>query len=143
MTSAKLIRTFYDPELFPLTFIEDKSQISETDLKLKNFIINYFREDCDKLDIDVTRFTETFKKILTSYDDLLITRAVLLIFMLKNIIDISPFIPMILHRYNFNKSFYNELKNSRSLMLDVIESIHDFIKIIHLKIMHCILLLMI
>lgn len=57
MTSTKLIKTFYDPELFPLTFIEDKSQISETVLKLKNFIFNYFREDCEKLDIDVTRFT--------------------------------------------------------------------------------------
>ena len=48
MTSTKLIKTFYDPELFPLTFIEDKSQISETVLKLKNFIFNYFREDCEK-----------------------------------------------------------------------------------------------
>lgn len=128
MSGTEILKTIYDPKLFPTTFLEDQSMLTETDLCIQDADIVFFREKCQKIKLDIPKFKETLIKILDSADKLLKARAVALIFMLKNVIDISQFFSIIIDRFCFNRMFYAELKNHKLLMLDVVEEIRDLFK---------------
>lgn len=104
-----------------------------------------YRNSQNKHKLDVLQFNITLTNILNGKDNLLKIRSILIIFVFKDLIDISPYFPTLLtedillsepkeelfskdHKY-FNPIFYNELKKHPLLMLNVIEVIKEFIQI--------------
>ena len=127
MSGTEILKTIYNPDLFPVTFLEDQSMLEENNLCISDSDITFFREKCQKIELDVPKFKQTLKKILDGPDELLKARAIALIFMLKNVIDISQFFSVILENFKFNRMFFEELKNHHTLMLDVVEEIRDLL----------------
>lgn len=123
MTGTEILKTIYSPEKFPLSLLDDPSLLTETNLFISEIDITFFREKCQKIDLDVPKFRKTLIQILDGADELLKARAVALIFMLKNVIDVSQLFDIILDQFNFNRQFFEELKNHQKLMLDVVEEI--------------------
>ncbi|KAK8846221.1 Ubiquitin-protein ligase E3A [Tritrichomonas musculus] len=135
-----------DWDSFPYLCINKNTVLTEGDLQLSDIFITEHRNRKKKSDIDILQFNLMLTEVLSRQTSLFKIRSVLLIFVLKNSIDISPYFPTILtedilldnpkeelfckseHRY-FNSIFYNELKKHPLLMLNVIEVIKEFISI--------------
>lgn len=142
----------YNPDAFPFICMPNSSEagpITKDDLQFNDFFLQELRSEKFHVEnYDPNRFTKTFDKIFEKYDDLIKIRAVLIMFALKNIIDVSTIFGFIItedkiktevtdeefekknffeenNRY-FNDIFYNQLSKHPVLMLDVIETIYSF-----------------
>lgn len=136
---------FLDPNEFPYFLIDKNTSITESNLQISDLFIEENRNNKNKRSLDVLQFNITLTNILNGKDELLKIRSILIIFVFKNSIDISPYFPTLLtedilladpkdelfsknHKY-FNSIFYNELKKHPLLMLNVIEVINEFVQI--------------
>lgn len=128
MTGTEILKTIYNPDLFPYALAQDKSLITETDLNITDTDITFFREKCQKIDLDIPKFKKALTQMLDQPDELLSARTVALIFMLKNVIDVSQLFSIILEKFSFNRMFFEELKSHQKLMLNVVEEIRDLLK---------------
>lgn len=143
--------TFYDSKKFPKALWEENAgPITENNLQISDFYIHFFRNSGNKMDIEQEKFENTIITILKEQDDILKVRSVLLLFVFKNIFDISPYFSIILSEDKsinnftsqsseftlfesngsifFNRIFINELKIHQLLMLNIIESIEQLTK---------------
>ena len=142
---------FYNPNQFPLIGIDiEGAPNMEKSFHLSHQAIEYFRKKKTTIKLDNEEFENTLTRIFRGGDHKLKIRAILVFFMLKNIIDVSKVFPTILtedvllitqdiqegqdeniigreSKY-FTNDFFNELKKDQFLMLDVIEVIYHFIK---------------
>ena len=147
--SQEIFELIYDPKSFPLLFYDSKSQdpITEDNLSLNDHIILGIYNSNEKFDINFERYNITLTNILSDQNDLLKIRAILLIIMIKNSINIMPIFENLLtediinnqqgveysddlfnsyHRY-FNDIFFNELCKHYYLMINFIEIVKSFI----------------
>lgn len=147
---AKEIKdVLYDFNLFPLILLyEDSKPITINDLKILDVNVTIYRDSNEKFDLDHARFYDTLTKILSGKNELLKIRAILLIFMMKNIFDTTPIFEILLtedilnidnnvvytenvfntHNRYFNDIFFNELSKHPLLILNFVEIVKSFVK---------------
>lgn len=87
--------TFYDPDKFSKTLWEENNgPITEENLQIPDFYIQFFRNTDVRMDIDPDKFMYTINTILSGDNELLKIRTILFTF--KNIMDIYPYLSMII-----------------------------------------------
>ena len=103
--SQEIFELIYDPKSFPLLFYDSKSQdpITEDNLSLNDHIILGIYNSNEKFDINFERYNITLTNILSGQNDLLKIRAILLIIMIKNSINIMPIFENARYYGNYTK----------------------------------------
>lgn len=141
---------FYNADAFSNMCMPESasgSRLTNDDLLLDDFFISELRQKEKINDFNTSLFYKTFDEIVQSKNDLRLIRSTLLIFAVKNIIDINYILGYIISedivdldnldiqyrdeiysKYHkiFNKIFFNELSKHPFLMLDVIESMRCY-----------------
>lgn len=143
------VSTFYNPKLFlGICRSSYTEKLSENDLLINDYYIEELRLNIPKFEnFDMNKFTQMLTKVFEEFDYLEKIRAILMVFAMKNVINVTQLLGFIISedkinydidedrdddelfvensRY-FTDIFFNELSNHKCLMLDVIETIHSF-----------------
>lgn len=140
------VNILYDADSFPnICMSNNGTKLTNDDLLINDFYCSELRSMSKFKEFDMGRFTKTFDAIIKKEDILKTIRSVLMIFAVKNMIDITQILGFIItedimnyedhdieykdelfsknHKI-FNNIFFNELGKHPVLMLDVIEAMN-------------------
>lgn len=134
-TAREIRDVIYDPIKFPLILRYDASiELSADNLDISFFYCQLYRNSNERFELDEEKFNQTLTAIFSTNNQLLITRTILLIVIVKNVTDVTNIFKRLLeeeedneHRI-FNEIFFNELRKNQILILNFVEIIKSFIK---------------